>query len=105
MAAKILENPVIWENKVLNMTGPAELTLQEVAEIVGKKLGKNVIYIDETLEEAYESRKKWNPKNWEMESWVSTYTAIAKGEQNGLSNDIEKILGRSATSINEFLEK
>ena len=105
VAAKILENPGLWENKVLNMTGPIELTLGEIADIVGKKLGKDIPYISETLKEAYESRKKWNAPDWEMESWVSTYTAIAKGEQAGVSTDIEKILGRPATSIFEFVEK
>ena len=35
----------------------------------------------------------------------STYTAIAENEQSGISNDIEKVLGRKATSLVEYLEK
>ena len=62
------------------------------------------IFTNETVEEAYESRKIWKAEQWEYDSWVSTYTAIAQNEQSGISNDIEKVLGRKATSLTEYLE-
>lgn len=104
VVSKILENPEKWENQTLNMTGPEELTMEEITEIASKHLGKEIKYIDETVEEAYESRKIWKAEQWEYDSWVSTYTAIAEGEQSGISNDIEKILGRKATSLIEYLK-
>ena len=105
VVAKILENPEKWENQVLNMTGPEELTMGEIVKIASKHFEKEIKYIDETVEEAYESRKIWKAEEWEYDSWVSTYTAIAEGEQSGISNDIEKVLGRKATSLAEYLEK
>ncbi len=104
VAAKILENPEKWENHTLNMTGPEELTMEEITKLVSKYLGKEIKYIPETVDEAYESRKIWKAEQWEYDSWVSTYTAIAEGEQAGVSNDIEKVLGRKATSLTEYLE-
>ena len=104
VAAKILENPEKWENQTLNMTGPEELTMEEITKLASKYLGKEIKYIPETLDEAYESRKIWKAEQWEYDSWVSTYTAIAEGEQAGVSNDIEKVLGRKATSLAEYLE-
>ena len=104
VAAKILENPEKWENQTLNMTGPEELTMEEITKLASKYLGKEIKYIDETVDEAYESRKIWKAEQWEYDSWVSTYTAIAEGEQAGVSNDIEKVLGRKATSLAEYLE-
>ena len=104
VAAKILENPEKWENQTLNMTGPEELTMEEITKLVSKYLGKEIKYIPETVDEAYESRKIWRAEQWEYDSWVSTYTAIAEGEQAGVSNDIEKVLGRKATSLTEYLE-
>ena len=105
VAAKILENPEKWENQTLNMTGPEELTMEEITKLASKYLGKEIKYIPETVDEAYESRKIWKAEQWEYDSWVSTYTAIAEGEQAGVSNDIEKVLGRKATSLTEYLEK
>ena len=104
VAAKILENPEKWENQALNMTGPEELTMEEITKLASKYLGKEIKYIPETVEDAYESRKIWKAEQWEYDSWVSTYTAIAEGEQAGVSNDIEKVLGRKATSLAEYLE-
>ena len=105
VAAKILENPGKWENHTLNMTGPEELSMTEIVKAVSEYLGKEIKYIEETVEEAYESRKIWKAEQWEYDSWVSTYTAIAENEQSGISNDIEKVLGRKATSLVEYLKK
>ena len=105
VVAKILENPGKWENQALNMTGPEELSMAEIVKAVSGYFGKEIKYIEETVEEAYESRKIWKAEQWEYDSWVSTYTAIAENEQSGISNDIEKVLGRKATSLVEYLEK
>ena len=105
VVAKILENPGKWENQTLNMTGPEELSMTEIVKAVSEYFGKEIKYIEETVEEAYESRKIWKAEQWEYDSWVSTYTAIAENEQSGISNDIEKVLGRKATSLTEYLEK
>lgn len=105
VAAKILENPGKWENQTLNMTGPEELSMTEIVKAVSEYFGKEIKYIEETVEEAYESRKIWKAEQWEYDSWVSTYTAIAENEQSGISNDIEKVLGRKATSLAEYLKK
>ena len=105
VAAKILENPGKWENHTLNMTGPEELSMTEIVKAVSEYLGKEIKYIEETVEEAYESRKIWKAEQWEYDSWVSTYTAIEENEQSGISNDIEKVLGRKATSLAEYLKK
>ena len=105
VVAKILENPGKCENQTLNMTGPEELSMDEIVKTVSKYFGKEIKYIEETVEEAYESRKIWKAEQWEYDSWVSTYTAIAENEQSGISNDIEKVLGRKATSLAEYLKK
>ena len=105
VVAKILENPGKCENQTLNMTGPEELSMDEIVKTVSKYFGKEIKYIEETVEEAYESRKIWKAEQWEYDSWVSTYTAISENEQSGISNDIEKVLGRKATSLTEYLEK
>ena len=105
VVAKILENPGKCENQTLNMTGPEELSMAEIVKAVSEYFGKEINYIEETVEEAYESRKIWKAEQWEYDSWVSTYTAIAENEQSGISNDIEKVLGRKATSLVEYLEK
>lgn len=103
--SQIMKEPAKWENQVLNMTGPENLSMQEIVDRVGRATGKTIRYIDETIEKAYESRKVWPAEQWEYDSWVSTYTAIAKGEQGGVSADIESVIGVAPTSLDTYLKQ
>ena len=103
VAAEILLNPKEWENQALNLTGPEDLSMEEIVALLSKETGKDITYLDESVEEAYESRKKWPAQTWEYDAWVSTYTAIKAGEQAGVSTDIEKLLRHPASSLLDIL--
>ena len=103
VAAEIILNPKEWENQTLNLTGPENLSMEEIVELLSKETGNAITYVDESVEEAYESRKKQPAQNWEYDAWVSTYTAIKVGEQAGVSTDVEKVLGRPASSLLDIL--
>ena len=105
VAAEILLNPKEWENQTLNLTGPENLSMEEIVELLSKETGNAITYVDESVEEAYESRKKWPAQTWEYDAWVSTYTAIKAGEQAGVSTDVEKVLGRPAMSLIDVLKE
>ena len=103
VAAEILLNPKEWENQTLNLTGPEDLSMEEIVALLSKETGDAITYVDESVEEAYESRKKWPAQTWEYDAWVSTYTAIKVGEQAGVSTDVEKVLGHPASSLLDIL--
>jgi len=105
VAAEILSHAKKWENQTLNLTGPEELSMEEIVALLSKETGKTITYVDESVEEAYESRKKWPAQNWEYDAWVSTYTAIKAGEQAGVLKDVEKVLGRPAMSLIDVLKE
>ena len=105
VAAEILLNPKEWENQTLNLTGPEDLSMEEIVALLSKESGKTITYVDESVEEAYESRKKWPAQTWEYDAWVSTYTAIKAGEQAGVSTDVEKVLGRPAMNLIDVLKE
>ncbi|EHJ52257.1 SDR family oxidoreductase [Streptococcus macacae] len=104
VAAVLLTQPEKWLDRVLNLTGPKELSMSAIAETVSHKTKQVIPYIDETVEEAYASRRAWPAQQWEYDAWVSTYTAIKAGEQAGLTSDIERVLGRPAKSLEELLK-
>ena len=105
VAAEILLHAKKWENQTLNLTGPEDLSMEEIVALLSKEAGKTITYVGESVEEAYESRKKWPAQNWEYDAWVSTYTAIKVGEQAGVSTDVEKVLGRPAMSLIDVLKE
>lgn len=59
VAVAILKDFDKWANQTLDMTGPEALTLSEMAEQLSHLLGKTISYVEETVEEAYASRKAW----------------------------------------------
>ena len=77
--------------------------MEKIVVLLSKETGKTIAYVDESVEEAYESRKKWPAQTWEYDAWVSTYTAIQAGEQAGVSTDVEKVLGHPASSLLDIL--
>ena len=103
VAAEILLNPKEWKNQTLNLTGPEDLSMEEIVALLSKETGNAIAYVDESVEEAYESRKKWTAQTWEYDAWVSTYTAIKAGEQAGVSEDVEKVLDHPASSLLDIL--
>lgn len=59
VAVAILKDSDKWANQTLDMTRPEALTLSEMAEQLSHLLGKTISYVEETVEEAYASRKAW----------------------------------------------
>ncbi|MFM1596304.1 SDR family oxidoreductase [Streptococcus mutans] len=104
VATTILAKPDKWKNQLLNMTGPADLSMADIVHFVSEQKGEIIPYIDESIEEAYASRKAWPAQDWEYDAWVSTYTAIKEGKQAGVSSDIKRVLGRPATSLEQLVK-
>ena len=103
VAATILRDPEPHAGATYELTGPEALTMGEIAATVAAAEGRAVAYRDETLEEARASRAVWGAPEWQLDAWISTYTAMAAGEMGHVSGDVERILGRRPTSLAEFL--
>lgn len=86
-----------------DLTGPEALTLAEIARITSEETGRELSYHDETLPEARASRAAYDPPEWMMRAWLSTYTAIAAGELEVVSSAVEDLTGSPATSLRDYL--
>jgi NAD(P)H dehydrogenase (quinone) len=84
-------------------TGPEAITLKEAADILARFAGRPVTYKDETLEEAWESRRPTGAPDWEIEGWVSSYVAIATGEMDVVSDTVPRLTGHPAMSLPDYL--
>ena len=42
--------------------------------------------------------------DWQIEAWVSTYTAIAKGELAAVSDDLPQLLGRAPLNFEDVVK-
>jgi uncharacterized protein YbjT (DUF2867 family) len=104
VAAVVLADPGSHAGAAYDLTGPEALTLAEAAEVITDVTGTPTRYVDETLEEAYASRASYGAPDWQVDAWVSTYTAIAAGEVSAVSEAVPRLAGRPATSLRDLLE-
>ena len=102
-ATHVLLDPGAHEGLTYGLTGPESLSLDEAAAIMTRERGREFTYQDETLEEAYASRSTYGAPDWQVDAWVSTYTAIASGELAPVTDDVARLTGRPATSLADLL--
>jgi NAD(P)H dehydrogenase (quinone) len=102
-AVAVLRDPAAHAGRAYEMTGPAALTLAEMAATITEVTGRKVSYHEESVAEAYASRAVYDAPPWQVDAWVSTYTAIAAGELAAVSDDVRTLTGRPATTLAELL--
>lgn len=86
-----------------DITGPEALTLAETAAVLGRVTGRSISYHEETVDEAWESRRPTGAPDWEIEGWVSSYLAIAAGEMAGVSDAVGRLTGHPPQALEPFL--
>lgn len=99
VAAVILRDPAAHAGATYELTGPEALTLDEVASRGGAVVGRALSYHRETIEEAYASRSQFGEDQWQLDAWVSTYTAIAEGEVERVTDHVQRVTGQPARTI------
>ncbi len=104
-ATAVLLAPEAHVGATYSLTGPQALSLDDVAAVLTAELGRPVRYQDETIEEAYASRAAFGAPRWQVDAWVSTYTAIANGEVAGVTDDIPQLTGHPATGLADLLRR
>ncbi|MGZ4429156.1 MAG: SDR family oxidoreductase [Nocardioidaceae bacterium] len=102
-AAAVLLDPGAHAGTTYSLTGPEAFTLAEAASVTTAVTGREQRFEDETLEQAYASRASYGAADWQVDAWVSTYTAIRSGELAGVTDDVERLTGHPARSLEELL--
>ncbi|OIJ85706.1 SDR family oxidoreductase [Streptomyces monashensis] len=102
-AVAVLRDPGPHTGRAYELTGPEALTLAEVAATIAAVTGRPVSYVPETVEQAYASRAGYDAPDWQLDAWVSTYTAIADGSLAGVTTAVQDLTGHSATTLEQLL--
>lgn len=88
-----------------DLTGSQAFTLAEAADLFSRLTGRSASYRPETIEEARASRMKYNPSDWELAGWVSTYVAIATGELSIVSHSVQALAGHAPQTLADYLRQ
>ncbi|WP_235830514.1 SDR family oxidoreductase [Arthrobacter cheniae] len=102
-AAAVLRSPDDHAGTAYHLTGPEAFTLAEAAATITELTPATIRFEDQTYEAAMESRAHHGAPRWLVEAWVSTYTAIARGEMADVSHDVERLTGRRPLGLRDLL--
>ncbi|MEI4271055.1 NmrA family NAD(P)-binding protein [Klenkia sp. LSe6-5] len=104
-AAVLLRDHPSTDGRVLDVTGPEALTLGQAAAVLTEVTGRPVRYEAQTVEQAWATRRPSGAPDWEVEGWVTSFTAIAAGELAVVSDVVRSFTGHPATTVRAHLER
>jgi uncharacterized protein YbjT (DUF2867 family) len=104
-AAVLLRDDDRLDGQALEVTGPEALTLAEAAQVLTDVTDRPAEYRDQTVEEAWATRRPSGHPDWEIEGWVTSYLAIAAGELATVTDVVPEFTGHPATSVAEHLRR
>ena len=104
-AVTVLRDPSLHKGRTYELTGPEDISLAQAARLLSEGTGRTVTFHNETLEEAYASRAPYGAPPWQVDAWVSTYSAIAAGELAGPTSAVHELTGREPLNLAQFLDE
>ena len=102
-AVTVLRDTALHIGRTYDLTGPEDLSLARAAELLTAGTGRTITFHNETVEEAYASRASYGAPRWQMDAWVSTYTAIDAGDLAGPTSAVHELTGREPLGLAQFL--
>ena len=101
VAAAALTEPQ-HRGSALELTGPEAITHGEMARILSATAGREISYIDLSLEEFRASLLDAGRPEYFADGLSTLYGQLAEGAQSRLTDTIEAVIGRPARSFAEF---
>ncbi len=92
-------------NKIYELTGPELLSFKSVTAQIAAALNRQIVYNEISINDYVATLKSFQlPDDF---IWLIQYlfTEVLDGRNESLTNDIENILGRKATSFEEYISK
>lgn len=95
-----------YNGQTITVTGPRKMTFKEVVETMSKGIGRDIRYIPITIEEFKEGMKGAGlPDSY---VWLFGYLfqeVLGNPDNQEVSTDVSKVLGRHATDFTDYVEK
>jgi hypothetical protein len=79
--------------------------MAETAAVISDVAGRRVVYEEETLEQARDSRRPSGAPDWEIEGWVTSYAAIAAGVLGTVTDTVATVAGHPPRPLADFLRE
>ena len=103
VAAKIFTSSG-HEGKTYVITGPEALTFQQAAEKLSSVLGRKIQYVDVPISAAAEGLRDSAMPDWNVRAVTDLLAYFATGAAATVTDTVPRLLGRPATSFEQFVK-
>jgi uncharacterized protein YbjT (DUF2867 family) len=104
VAAVALTNPG-HEGKIYPLTGPEALTMNEVAAKLSVATGKAIRYVDVAPDDAKRAQLAAGMPAYLADALAELFAERRKGKESEVSPLVPELIGRAATSFDEFARR
>ena len=101
VGAAVLTEPG-HEGKIYPLTGPEALTMEEVAQKLSAATGRQIKYVNVAPEEAKKTQLSNGVPQYTADALAELFAERRKGKESKVHRVIEGIIGRRATSFDDF---
>jgi uncharacterized protein YbjT (DUF2867 family) len=101
VAAAVLTQPRHM-GKTYTITGPAAVTHAQIAQAIGKAIGREVTFVDVSPESFAEALSQFGVPAWQVEGLVEDYAHYARGEAAEVFSTVREIAGTSPRDLTAF---
>ena len=92
------------EGKTYVITGPEALTFQQAAEKLSSVLGRKIQYVDVPISAAADGMRNSGMPDWNVHAVSDLLAYFATGAAATVTDSIPRLLGRPATSFEQFVK-
>jgi uncharacterized protein YbjT (DUF2867 family) len=92
-----------YSGKIYELNGPEALTMSEVAEKIAKHSGRPVKYVDIPMETQGKSMLDQGMPGWQVTALLDLQQYYVNGKGGGVDDVLQRLLGRTPVSMDEFL--
>jgi uncharacterized protein YbjT (DUF2867 family) len=94
-----------YDNEALVVTGPLALSYGDMAESIGRVIGKRVRFEEISDQKAHAGVVRWAGKGPYADAIVDIWRAVREGRLATVSDGVERVLGRKATPFVQWAEE
>jgi len=104
LIATVLTQPASHIGKTYPLLGPVELNQQEIADEIGKVLGRKITYSPSTIEQYREHLEKYGLPEFLIQHFLAIAVDYQSGIFSGADGVIGEITGQAPQTVGEFVQ-
>ncbi|WP_413578649.1 NmrA family NAD(P)-binding protein [Bdellovibrio sp. HCB290] len=105
VAVKVIENPWLYEQRTINLTGPEALSNEDALIKISSVLGRRVSYIPVTEEAAKHRLLREGNSLWMTEAYLSLHRSAREGMTAMIHPSNEQVRGVAPRTFDDFCKE